>query len=247
MYSINNQASLIVDADALPHEGVGRSMVRLRIMALAEALRTTPVCIRLGPSLAACGYELIEAMHDIGLSVCADVHLQCRTREEMYMYGAFLEEVCPEMITVSCGNSIGSMRVLKQNLSHTSVLGVTVASMNGDELFQVYGSNAREVASVFADRVDIAGFDGYLCPQAEASVLYANRERMSRTREIAIPLLIVSDVRPGWYQETQGSTVGTTPEAALGVGATHIIVGKPIVQSSHPYDAVMRTLEEIQP
>jgi orotidine-5'-phosphate decarboxylase len=36
-----------------------------------------------------------------------------------------------------------------------------------------------------------------------------------------------------------------TPAKAIKAGATRIVVGRPIIQAKNPYDAVMRTIEEI--
>jgi orotidine-5'-phosphate decarboxylase len=55
-------------------------------------------------------------------------------------------------------------------------------------------------------------------------------------------------IRPTWAivpGDDQNPDLIMTPAMAIKAGADRIVVGRPIVKAEKPYDAVMRTIEEI--
>jgi orotidine-5'-phosphate decarboxylase len=237
--------SLVVDIDTLMSTLEPYGTLHTHIIAFAKRVRATGVCLRVGSVLASCGHALITGIHDEGLSVCIDMPVVWGTKYEVYTHASLLERMHPELVTASCHTSIRAMSILKQSLPDTRVLGVlALPCMNGEELFQVYGHVSQDAVSMLARRADTAQFDGYLCRPEDLSLLkechHLHTDAVEQHR-----VCMVSDVRPAWYKKSRGAVVGTTPRTALSVGATHVIVGKPITLSSDPCGAIMRTREEM--
>ncbi|HEY0964716.1 MAG TPA: orotidine-5'-phosphate decarboxylase [Candidatus Paceibacterota bacterium] len=231
---------LIVAADFKPDEEYGVSGARKKVLALATKLERTGVTLKVNSVLRACGYTLIDQIHECRLRVFADLKLY-DIGETLSTDGMFLRYHKPELLTVATATGEAAMRSLKLELPHTEVLGVTVLTTFTDEdSLAMFTCTTEEAVYRFADLAQAAGLDGLISSPKEATALSSRYEHLFTINTPAI--------RPEWSVvegDDQNPARVMTPEKALRAGATRIVVGRPITQSPDPYAAVMRTLDEM--
>jgi len=232
---------LIVAADFKPTGGErGLVWVENQVRHLAVQLEGTGVYIKLNSSLRAVGYNLISFIHAHGLKVFADLKL-FDIPETLAIDGALLREFKPELLTVVCSTGLVSMQALKTELPETEILGVTVlTSLTEKEVFGLHNCLLEQAVSDMAQFARVSKIDGIICSAKEAGKL---RKVLSDQMTINTPA-----IRPGWAvvkNDDQNQKRVMTPADAIRAGADRIVVGRPITQAEKPYDAVMRTIEEI--
>jgi len=247
MKTLTPAERLIVAADFKPDgEHYGSTICRRRdevhhkVLALAESLRGTGVILKVNSALRACGYGLIDEIHSRGLKVFADLKL-FDISETLSTDGALIRETKPELLTTVCVAGVAAMRALKAELPDTEVLGVTVlTSLNDTNTRAMFVCTTEEAVIRFAHIAENAGLDGLISSPKEVEALRA---------EFGIVLsLNTAGMRPTWAivpGDDQNPERIMTPAKAIKAGADRIVVGRPIVRAANPYDAVMRTIEEI--
>ena len=233
---------LIVAADFKPDpkQGQGRDWVRGQVLTLAENLKGTGVYLKVNSVLRACGYDLIGKIQRRGLKVFADLKLY-DIPETLSTDGLLLDEFRPELMTVVCTAGITAMRTLKAELSRTEVLGVTVLTSLGNADTQaVFTCSTEEAVLRLAGWAEDAAIDGLVLSAKEAEMIRANFGVMMT--------LNTPGIRPEWAivaGDDQNPERVMTPAKAIRAGADRIVVGRPIVRAKEPYEAAMRTIEEI--
>lgn len=232
---------LIVAADFKPTERHhGRSWVHNNVRTLAASLDGTGVYLKVNSALRACGYDMIGMIHDYGLRVFADLKLY-DISETLAIDGALLQAASPELLTTVCSVSQKAMSDLKSALPNTEVLGVTILTdLTADEVLEMYQCSIEEAANYLASRAKKSNLDGLIASVAEATRL---RSVVGDEMTINTPA-----IRPTWAMvagDDQNPKRSRTPAEAIVAGADRIVVGRPITQSEKPYDAVMRTIDEI--
>ena len=248
MRALTPPERLIVAADFRPNTTVGNgpiSSVESQVLSLAYRLKGTGVYLKMNSALRACGYGLIEKVHSYGLRVCADLKL-FDIKETLSIDGVLLGGAKPELVTAVCFASIIPMQVLKKTISEvlpdTEVLGVTVLTCLSDaDMDMMFQSTVDAGVSRLAHIGESAGIDGFVCSAMEAPLI---RSVVKRPMTINTPA-----IRPIWaivHGDDQNPERIMTPVKARRAGADRIVVGRPIVNAPNPYDAVMRTIEEIE-
>lgn len=233
---------LIVAADFRPRPvmGNGAADVRSQALTLAQSLKGTGVYLKVNSALRACGYDLIGAIRSYGLRVFADLKL-FDIGETLSTDGVLLREAKPEFLTVVCAAGVTALRALKAELPDTEVLGVTVLTSLWDaDAWAMFTCSVKEAVMRLAQVAADAKIDGLISSPREAEML---RARFGATLSLNTP-----GIRPTWaivQGDDQNPERIMTPAKAIRAGADRIIVGRPITQAKKPYDAVMRTLEEI--
>ena len=225
---------LIIDVDSNLGRGASLNPIskwlryRGEVLNLADGLMGTGVCFKMGPILRACGYQLIEAIHERGLRVCADLNL-FDTAEALSTEGALLRPVNPEMVTVACASGVPAMRALKAELPNTEVLGVmTLPSLNVDEIGAIFGNSPETAIFKLAFLAEAAGIDGFVCGST-----FVPKLRGSILREMSFN---VTDVQPLWSippRENEDLSHIVTPEKAFRACADRIVVGSCIMRPLH--------------
>lgn len=221
-----------------PHEL--RNIVENKVLALADSLKGTGVYLKVNSALRACGYGLIDAIHSRGLRVFADLKL-IDIGETLSTDGVLLREAKPELLTTMCVAGVSAMQALKAELPDTEVLGVTVlTSLKDADTQAMFTCSTEEAVMRFAQVVADAKIDGLISSPKEAEVL--------RAKFGVVLSLNTPAIRPTWAivpGDDQNPERIMTPAKAIKAGADRIVVGRPIVKAEKPYDAVMRTIEEI--
>lgn len=219
----------------------GRDDVRSKILTLADSLQGTGVCLKVNSALRACGYGLIDEIHRRGLRVFADLKF-FDIGETLGTDGQLLKEAKPEIVTTVCAAGISAMRALKAQLPDTEVLGVTVlTSIEQDEANRIFHHAALiDNVCMFARHAAEAGIDGIICAPTEAEAV---RRNIPSHMTVNTP-----NIRPSWMfveGDDQSKKRSMTPAEAIKAGVDRIVVGRPIVRAEKPYDAAMRTIDEI--
>ncbi len=231
---------LIVAADFKPTASSGIDFVRSQVLLLADKLMGTGVYLKVNSALRACGYSLISEIQLRGLRVFADLKL-FDIGETLSTDGALLKEANPEILTTVCAAGITAMQALKAELPNTEVLGVTVlTSLKEADTQAMFTCSTEEAVMRLAQIAADAKIDGLISSPKEAEVL---RAKFGIVLSLNTPA-----IRPTWAivpGDDQNPERIMTPAKAIQAGADRIVVGRPIVQAANPYDAVMRTIDEI--
>lgn len=231
---------LIVAADFKPIASNGKDWVKAQVLALADSLEGTGVYLKVNSGLRACGYDLIGEIQSRGLRVFADLKL-IDIGETLSTDGVLIREAKPELLTTMCVAGLTAMQALKAELPGTEVLGVTVlTSLNDADTQAMFTCSTEEAVMRFAQVASDAKIDGLISSPREAEVL---RAKFGIVLSLNTPA-----IRPTWAivpGDDQNPERVMTPAKAIKAGADRIVVGRPIVQAEKPYDAVMRTIEEI--
>jgi len=233
-------ARLIVAADFKPTGSNGRKWVQEQVLALADSLKGTGVYLKVNSALRACGYGLINEIHSRGLLVFADLKL-CDIDKTVSTDGILLDKFKPEILTTVCVTGVTAMQALKAELPDTEVLGVTVlTSLRDADTQAMFTCSTEEAVMRFAEVAAEAKIDGLISSAMEVKVL---RAKFGMLLSLNTPA-----IRPTWSivpGDDQNPDRIMTPAKAIKAGADRIVVGRPIVKAKNPYDAAMRTIEEI--
>lgn len=233
---------LIVAADFKPTHPDGRKWVREQVIALAKSLRGTGVYIKVNSALRVCGYDLIDEIHSYNLRVFADLKLY-DIGETLSTDAFLLHEFKPELLTTVCSIGVKSLTALKAAIPDTTeVLGVTVLTSLGEgDVKAIHGGlTLAETAAILAE----------IALESCLGGLIASPKELCMLRVIAGGKMTINTpgIRPVWAivpGDDQNPDRIATPAKAIKAGADRIVVGRPIVLAQNPYDAVMRTIEEI--
>jgi orotidine-5'-phosphate decarboxylase len=218
-----------------------KTWVRSKVKVLVQSLQGTGVVIKINSALRACGYDLINEIHDSGLRVFADLKLY-DIDETLKIDGMLLRETHPELLTVGpCGPK--AMRALKKELPDTEVLGITALTSLTEEDTQAMFvcSIADTVTKLASLAVDDAHLDGLISGAKHAPAL--------RKKYGTLVTLNTPAIRPLWTLvpgDDQNPAQIMTPAKAIAAGADRIVVGRPITRHEDPRNAVMLILNEIE-
>lgn len=234
---------LIVAFDFNPKDipkGSRRRWVHIQAVKLAEEIARTGVCCKYNTGLRALGYDLIDEMHDLGLLFCADLK-GVDIGVTLEIDGLLLEEASPELLTVYGANHFSAIAALRAVLPDTEILGVTVLT-NMDEAGcdEVFHAPIADTVESLSNVCKKGGVDGFVCSPHEARIL---RKLHGYGMTINTPA-----IRPNWSivpGDDQNPDRIMTPLKAFQAGVDRVIIGRPITQAKSPYDAVMRTLDEM--
>jgi orotidine-5'-phosphate decarboxylase len=249
MKTLKPEERLIVAADFKPEADVKfpnedyasrRAWISDKVLSLAEKLEGTGVCLKVNSALRACGYDLIDSIHFYGLMVFADLKL-FDIKETLSIDAILLREAKPELLTVVCSAGVDSMMSLKLELPETEILGVQVlTNLKEEDTINMFGCTINDAVLKFAKIAQLGKTDGLISSGKEVAML---KENFGEYLSLNTPA-----IRPLWAvvkNDDQNQKRTMTPAEAILAGADRIVVGRPITQAKDPYDAVMRTIEEI--
>lgn len=229
-----------VDLTIPPTEASPYRWLEKEILNFADSVADTGIYLKLNSALRALGYGIIFQLKSRGLKTFADLKLY-DIPQTLSLDGQLLQEAAPELVTTVCAAGSESMRMLKTHLKDSEVLGVTVLTNLDDiETGILYSCPVRTGVMRFAEVANQSGIDGLICSPAEVEML---RRQFGLRFSLNTPA-----IRPKWAVvkgDDQNKNRSMTPAEAISVGATRIVVGRPILTAQNPREAVLRTIEEI--
>ena len=194
-----------------------------------------PLFVKIGMELfyQACP-ELIKTIKARGHDIFLDLKLHdIPNTVEKAMEG--LGKLDVDLVNVHAAGGVemmkGAAKGLRKYSKHTKIIAVTQLTSTTEEMLhneQNIQTTIEEAVLNYAKLTQQAGLDGVVCSPLEAKLL---------TNELGSDFLKgTPGIRP------QGAAVDdqkriTTPEDAKQLGATHIVVGRPITQSDNPVES----------
>jgi orotidine-5'-phosphate decarboxylase len=188
--------------------------------------------------LASGGMELAGRLKRSGRSVFADWKLHDIGNTVQRATAAIAASGAADFLTVHGEPQAMASAVKGRGSSPLKLLAVTVlTSLSDQDLDEIgYRMGARELVERRVRQAVEAGFDGVISSPHEAAL----------AREIGGPgfLVVTPGVRPaGASLDDQARAAG--PAQALGAGASHLVVGRPIIAASDPRAAALAIVDEM--
>ncbi len=149
----------------------------------------------------------------------------------------------PSFLTVHVAGGSAMMKAAveqaaKAGSSRPKLLGITVlTSLDAADLKSVgQESDAAQQVMRLAKLAKTCGLDGVVCSPEEVKALRA---------EVGPDfILMVPGVRPSWAETNDQKRV-MTPKGARAMGATYLVIGRPITGSDDPAKAAARIMTEL--
>ena len=188
------------------------------------------------------GPAIIEEVAGLGYRIFLDLKLH----DIPPTVAAAIESLSPYPIDLLSLHAAGGEEMLQNAVAtrnrcaqKTKLLGVTVLTSLDSAALATIGIQGPPAAHVMclANLALRSGLDGLVCSAQELRTL--------RARFGSAPLLVTPGIRPsGALTYEQKRTA--TPEEATRDGATHIVVGRPILSSDDPIRAVDSIVTEMK-
>ena len=187
-----------------------------------------------------CGPEIVELVQAEGKRVMLDLKFHDIPNTVAHAVGAAVD-MGVSMLTLHAGGGREMIVAARKACedSPTRLLAVTVlTSMNETMLRNDVGiaASPEETVRRWAQMAVESGAHGIVCSAQEIGVV----------REVvgSDPLIVTPGIRPAWASTDDQQRI-MTPKDARVAGATHIVVGRPILKHADPSEAVRLILEEL--
>lgn len=210
-------------------------------LALARKLSDTNIVFKENVGLREAGYDTrISRIQIEGLYYFADLKLN-DIENTMRRDGKKLKACKPEILTVMCNAPMKALKGIKEELPETEILGVTVLTdIDEDECMEMYGRNIEDQVSYFSEKAVKAGLDGIVCAPHENEIV----------RKVAGNMLTINNpnVRPAFLsvkKDDQNKKRSRGIKEAFELGATRVIIGRPILEAEDLIMAVRLIIQEI--
>lgn len=185
-----------------------------------------------------CGVGIIEELKQFG-NVFADPKLHdipntvANSMKKLAIVGA-------DLVTVHASGGVEMMRAAVDVAGDSKVLAVTVlTSLDEDTAHLTFGNPIKATVLQFARNASLAGVFGVVCSPKELEILSKQPELQSLAK-------ITPGIRPEWYQVDDDQKRTMTPAEAAKLGATLLVIGRPILKAKDPVEAAEKTAREIE-
>ena len=148
-------------------------------------------------------------------------------------------QIKPAFLNVHAAGGLEMMKAAKQACpAETKLLAVTIlTSLDEQAITEVgYKDGVRDRVVQMAQLTQTAGLDGVVCSSHEIEAI---REACGDDF-----ILMVPGIRPEGSAQGDQSRV-MPPRNAIDKGATHLVIGRPISQSSHPAQTAQEILDSL--
>ncbi|MBL4803681.1 MAG: orotidine-5'-phosphate decarboxylase [Alphaproteobacteria bacterium] len=165
--------------------------------------------------------------HDIPNTVAGAVRAVC-------------QRFAPAYLNVHAAGGIEMMQAAKDACTpQTKLLAVTILTSLNQEAIRTVGYEhpLTEQVTRMAKLTQDSGLDGVVCSALEIEPI---RALCGNDFDLMVP-----GIRPAGSQSQDQKRV-MTPEEALGKGATHLVIGRPITGAADPAQAAQDILESIR-
>jgi orotidine-5'-phosphate decarboxylase len=241
---------LIVGIDVKPQEPhQGKEWMQSQALTLAKIVKEVGVSCVMLESLVRGDYSIIEAVHELGLQVFADLKL-CGTQETLATDGILLRRYRPEFVSFMLRNADpAAIQAFQAELPNTKLLGWTILTNRNDKKFQERNGCSIEAAAIQLGRVAVeAKMHGIISAPKEAKALRARfgllRAKFGDALSIYTPAIRPEGAKVS--NDDQDPERAMTPADAIKAGVSYLIVKRPITGAENPRDATQKILKEIE-
>lgn len=187
------------------------------------------------------GPPLIKSLQDRGLEIFLDLKWHDIPNTVAGAVSAAVS-LGVSLVTVhTLGGSQMMEAAVKAGNGRTRLVGVTVlTSLDDASLGGILGRGRVDTGAEvvrLAESAVLAGLDGVVCSPAEVAML---RQKLGPT-----PLLVVPGIRQAGDVSGDQARIAT-PREAVAAGASHLVVGRPILQSRNPGQTFDQMLEAME-
>ena len=144
-----------------------------------------------------------------------------------------------DLITVHASGGRAMIKAAVEAKGESRILAVTaLTSLTVDDTQEIYRRPPKYTVLDFSNIAAESSVDGIVCSAQELTLFegYPN----------LVPLIkVVPGIRPAWYEAADDQNRKSTPQVALENGATYLVIGRPVIRDSDPYQAAMRVNQEI--
>jgi len=145
-----------------------------------------------------------------------------------------------DLVTVHASGGVEMMRAAVDAAGESKVLAVTVlTSLDEDSAHLIFGNPIKATVLQFARNASLAGVYGVVCSPKELEILGKQPELQPLAK-------VTPGIRPAWHQVGDDQKRVMTPAEAAELGATLLVIGRPILKADDPLEAAERTAQEIQ-
>lgn len=211
-----------------------------------EAMSTVAACegcdwFKIGSQLfTRCGPEVVRVIQDQGKKVMLDLKFHDIPNTVNHSVHAAVD-MGVSMLTLHAGGGRAMIEAARKatEKSPTHLLAVTVlTSMNEDMLRNDVGiaESPAETVARWAKMAVESGAHGIVCSAQEIELV----------RDVvgSDPMVVTPGIRPAWASKDDQQRI-MTPRDAQEAGASHIVVGRPILNHENPPEAVKLIQEEL--
>lgn len=188
------------------------------------------------------GPQGVKPILDLGLPLFIDVKLHDIPNTVAGAVKSLLP-LAPDFITIHTSGGPAMMKAAAEAAATATgkkpkLLGVTVLTSLDSADLQKVGQDTNTAAQVerLALLAKESGLDGIVCSPAEVANL---RKVLGKDMVLMVP-----GIRPAWSAANDQKRV-MTPREAIDVGATYLVIGRPITGAEDPANAAQRVNEEV--
>lgn len=211
-------------------------MTKGEALNMSELLAPYAWGFKVNDLLVDCGVDIITRLKGYG-KVMADLKLY-DIPNTVANSAKKIKEAGADLITVHASGGFAMMEKAV-SVAPSNILAVTVLTSFDEENCQlVYGATIKAKVLQFAREAQAAGCYGIVCSGQELEFLAGQ----SGVDKLA---LVNPGIRPAWYVKEDDQKRVVTPAKAIKMGATLLVIGRPITKAEDPIEAIKKTNEEI--
>lgn len=145
-----------------------------------------------------------------------------------------IAHLAPKFLTVHASGGGAMIRAAVEAAPQTYITGVTILTSLSEEDVQQIGFSANALTSAvgLANLASQSGARAIVCSPLEIAAI--------RTAVGSQPIIITPGVRPADSTQSDDQVRTMTPAAAIQIGASLVVIGRPITQSWSQGSAAMR-------
>lgn len=199
----------------------------------------TPIFVKIGMELYyQTGPKIIQLVKDRGHKIFLDLKLHdIPNTVENAMAG--LAKLGVDMTNVHAAGGVEMMKAAKRGLGDGAMLiavtQLTSTSQENMKREQLIDRPLEESVLNYAKMAEEAGLDGVVCSPLEARLIHENLREGFET--------VTPGIRFNSHVSDDQKRITTPKQARLG-GSSYIVVGRPITQAEHPYDAYLEIVKD---
>lgn len=196
----------------------------------------------------------ITTVHEYGLKVFVDTKANDIPNTVAKTLGAHVFPHVPYLVNMHANAGEDSLAAFLEKRNEVQkdrvaegtgslAIAVTVLTSKDKEIATECGRTPLQQVLYYADLAVNAGFDGVVCSPEELEALSGR----GKTRDI---LKVTPGIRPKWAATDDQKRI-TTPGEAVRLGATHLVIGRPITSppaeigsSTNAIEAILQEMAE---